>query len=244
MNRLCEVLVDVVDKVADPGVDTRETGLSTADAPRNDTLEDAVGVDDGAAGVAGARVLTALGEAGAEHVVGDAEPLAPVVGLAGGAGDDGDGDLVQARGDGVGVLAGGAPVWEKKTGQQRNGDFGDHQTWIRLPASGGDGRAGRRIGALGGKSGVADGGALGDRAGQVPDGNVEVCGAVVIGRVHDDLGDADQGTARIPGLPKKKKSSVSIARPIWLYEEKENLQEYRRGRGSGRQGRRRSSERR
>lgn len=110
-NRLCEVLVDVVDKVADSGVDTRETGLSTADTPRNDTLEDTVGVNDGAARVARARVLAALGEAGAEHVVGDTEPLAAVVGLAGGAGDDGDGDLVQAGGDGVGVLAGGAPVF-------------------------------------------------------------------------------------------------------------------------------------
>lgn len=104
--RLYQVGVDEADKVAQSSVDTSEAGLGTALAPGNNTLEDAVGIDDGAAAVALAGVLAALGQAGAEHVVGDDA----VLGLASGAGDDGDGDLVESGGERVGALGGGAPV--------------------------------------------------------------------------------------------------------------------------------------
>lgn len=87
------MLVDESQEVSESDIDTSETGLSTALAPRNETLENAVGVDDGAAGVSRAGVLATLGQAGAEHVVGDD---AAVLAVARRARDDGDGDLVQS----------------------------------------------------------------------------------------------------------------------------------------------------
>lgn len=87
------MLVDKAQKVAESDIDTSETGLSTALAPRNKTLENAVGVDDWAAGVSRAGVLATLGETGAEHVVGDD---AAVLAVARRARDDGNGDLVQS----------------------------------------------------------------------------------------------------------------------------------------------------
>lgn len=88
-----QVLVDESQKVSESDIDTSEAGLSTALAPRNETLENAVGVDDGAAGVSRAGVLATLGEAGAEHVGGDD---VAVLAVARSARDDRDGDLVQS----------------------------------------------------------------------------------------------------------------------------------------------------
>jgi hypothetical protein len=101
------VLVDKGQQCSESDVDTGETGLSTALAPRNETLENSVGVDDGAAGVSRAGVLATLGQSGAEHVGGDD---AAVLAVARSARDDRDGDLVQSGGERVGVLAGGAPI--------------------------------------------------------------------------------------------------------------------------------------
>lgn len=168
-NRRLEVGIDEANKGAESAVDTSEAGLSTAIAPRNETLEDAVGIDDGAAAVALARVLATLGLSGAEHVGGDSRPA--VLGLAGGTRDDGDGNLPQGGGERRAALGGGAP------------------------ASGGDDGTSSRVRAGSGKGGVADGGALRDRAGQLPDSNVEVGGTGVVGGVHNDPGDTDLGTA-------------------------------------------------
>jgi hypothetical protein len=65
------VLVDEGQKCSESDIDTSETGLSTALAPRDETLENAVGVDDGAAGVSRAGVLATLRKTSAEHVGGD-----------------------------------------------------------------------------------------------------------------------------------------------------------------------------
>lgn len=86
------MLVDKGQKGSESDIDTGETGLSTALAPRNETLKNAVGVDDGTAGVSRAGVLATLGEGGAEHVGGDD---VAVLGVARSTRDDGDGDLVQ-----------------------------------------------------------------------------------------------------------------------------------------------------
>lgn len=107
-NRRLEVGIDEANKGAESAVDTSEAGLSTAIAPRNETLEDAVGIDDGAAAVALARVLATLGLSGAEHVGGDSRPA--VLGLASGTRDDGDGNLVESGGERRAALGGGAPV--------------------------------------------------------------------------------------------------------------------------------------
>lgn len=64
-----------------------------------------------------------------------------------------------------------------------------------LPASGGDDGTSSRVRASSGKGGVADGRALRDGAGQLPDSNVEVGGTGVVGGVHNDPGDTDLGTA-------------------------------------------------
>lgn len=81
------MLVDEAQKVSESDIDTSEIGLSTALAPRNETLENAVGVDDWAAGVSRAGVLATLGKTGAEHVVGDD---VVVLAVARGARDDGN----------------------------------------------------------------------------------------------------------------------------------------------------------
>lgn len=87
------MLVDKGQKVAESDIDTSETGLSTALAPRNETLENTVGVDDWATGVSRAGVLATLRQAGAEHVVGD---VAAVFAVARSARDDRNRDLVQS----------------------------------------------------------------------------------------------------------------------------------------------------
>lgn len=112
------MLVDEGQEGSEPDIDTSEAGLSTALAPGNEALENAVGVDDGAAGVAGAGVLATLGEAGAEHVVGDD---AAVLTVARSARDGGDGDLHQLGGERARVLAGVAPIIRLAPNSQRQG---------------------------------------------------------------------------------------------------------------------------
>jgi len=100
--------VDPVDELADTGVDTGVVGLGAAVAPGDETLQGLGGVDDGAARVAGARVLAAAGDSSAEHVGGDGG--GSVLGLAGGARDGGDGDLPQSSGQGCAVLGQKSPM--------------------------------------------------------------------------------------------------------------------------------------
>lgn len=99
--------VDPVDKDANASVDTRVVGLRTTRAPGDETLQHVRGINDGAAGIARARVLATHGEAGAEHVGGDSR--GPVLGAAVSAGDDGDGDLPQVGGQSGAGLAQEAP---------------------------------------------------------------------------------------------------------------------------------------
>lgn len=101
--------VDPVDELADAGVDTGVVGLSAAVAPGDETVQDLGGVDDGAARVTRARVPATGGETGAEHVGGDGR--GSILGLAGGARDDGDGDLPQGGGQGSAVLGQQTPIF-------------------------------------------------------------------------------------------------------------------------------------
>jgi hypothetical protein len=118
------------------GVNTGRTSSSAALTPRNNTEQDARGgVDNGTARVTLARVLSALGKTSAEHGAGDA--AGSVVGVAGGARDDGDVDLEEV--DGQGLTTGGSGA----------------------PASNAEGGARGRVGARGSKFGVRDGGAGG-----------------------------------------------------------------------------------
>lgn len=110
-----------------------------------------------------ARVLAALGQASADHYVGDGRGA--VGRLAGDAADDGHGDLAQGRGKGAAALRGGAPP-------------------------GGDGRgAGGRVAAGRGQGDVADGGAGRDSSREAPQGDVVVGGAGRVAGVDEDLAD-------------------------------------------------------
>lgn len=85
--------VDPVDKVANASVDAGIVCLGTSIAPRDNTLQHFRAVNNGAARVSRARVLSTGGETGAEHVGGDG--IGSVLRAASGAGDNGDSDLPQ-----------------------------------------------------------------------------------------------------------------------------------------------------
>jgi hypothetical protein len=151
------------------GVNTGRTSSSAALTPRNNTELDArAGVDNGAAGVTLARVLSALGQTSAEHGGGDA--ARSVVGVAGGARDDWDIDLEEV--DGQGIAAGGCGA----------------------PASNAEGGARGRVGAGGSKLGVRDAGAGGDRGRKLHDGYIVVVGTGRVRGVNLDGGDLDKGS--------------------------------------------------
>jgi hypothetical protein len=84
--------------LADVGVDTRCVGCSAAITPRNSAKKDLGGlVDDGAAGVALARVLSTLRQTSTEHLGGNGR--CAVGGLAGAARDNRDVDLEEVDGE-------------------------------------------------------------------------------------------------------------------------------------------------
>jgi hypothetical protein len=95
-------------RLAKVGVDTGSTSCRTALTPRDNTELDARGgVDDGAAAVTLARVLAALGESSAEHGGGDG--AISIVGVAGGARDDGNINLEEVGGEGGATGRGCSP---------------------------------------------------------------------------------------------------------------------------------------
>jgi hypothetical protein len=95
-------------RLAKVGVDTRGTSRSTTLTPRDNTELDAGGrVDDRATTVTLARILSTLGETGAEH--GGSNASSAVVGVAGGAGDDRNVDLKQVHGQRAAARGSGSP---------------------------------------------------------------------------------------------------------------------------------------
>lgn len=186
--------VDPVDEVANAAVDTRVVGLRTAVAPGNETLQHIRGVNDGAAGVTRARVLATGCEAGAEHVVGDGR--GSVLGAAGGAGDDGDGDLPQ-----VGWQRGAALGQEAPRSRRVSIVHVAVKPYRRFvvqiscrghsPSGNSELGPGSGVRSLGWERGVANGRARCESAGEMPDSNVVVGRAAAIGRVILDSGDAD-----------------------------------------------------
>ena len=102
--------VDVVDIVANAGVDTSETSLGASLTPRDKSKENlGAGIDDGSTAVTVARILTSLRETGAEHVVGD-DASSSILLLACSPSDDGNGNLPQRRGQGLTALASETPI--------------------------------------------------------------------------------------------------------------------------------------
>jgi hypothetical protein len=143
------------------GVDTWCTSRSAALTPRNNTdLDLGAGVDDGAARVTLARVLSTLGETSAEHGGGDG--AAAVVGVAGGSADDGYVDLEEVDGEGRAAGGGGSP------------------------ASNSEASSGSGVGAGASELGVSDGGGGGDGAGELHDGNIVVVGTSAVAGVNLD----------------------------------------------------------
>jgi hypothetical protein len=160
---------------ANVGVDTGGTGGGATLTPGNNTELDAGGlVDNGAARVTLARVLSALGQTSAEHGGGDA--AGSVVGVAGSARDDGHVDLEEV--DGQRLAAGGGGT----------------------PASNGEGGASGGISARTSQLGVGDGGAGGDGGRELHDGEVVVVGAGHVAGVDLDGGDLDEGSTGGAGL--------------------------------------------
>lgn len=100
--------VDPVDKVANTSVNASIVCLRTSIAPRHNTLQHFRGVNNGAARISRARVLSTSSEAGAEHVVGDS--IGSVLGAASGAGNDGDSDLPQVSRQSRAALSQEAPI--------------------------------------------------------------------------------------------------------------------------------------
>lgn len=158
------------------GVDAGEVGTRAALSPADDADDVAGGiVADRAAGVTLAGVDSALGNASAEHDVGD---LAAVGVVAAVTADDGDGDLLEGGGEG------GAALLES------------------TPASDGEAVAVGGVEAGRGEAGVAEGAAvLSDVLGQLPDGDVVVEGGGAEVGVDDDLGDASGDTTGGAVLP-------------------------------------------
>jgi hypothetical protein len=155
--------------LAQVGVHTRRTCRRASLTPRNNTkLHARRGVDDGAARVTLARVLSTLGQTSAEH--GRRDAPAAVVGVASGAADDGDVDLEEVDRQRLAAGAGGAPA-------------GD-----------GEACAGSGVGTRSGELGVADCGAGGDGGGELHDGDVVVVGAGGVRGVDLDGGDPDEGS--------------------------------------------------
>jgi hypothetical protein len=95
-------------RLAQVGVNTWGTSRSTTLTPGdNAELDAGGGVDDGATTVTLARILSTLAETGAEH--GGSNASRAVVGVASGAGDDGNIDLEQVHGQRAAARGSGSP---------------------------------------------------------------------------------------------------------------------------------------
>jgi hypothetical protein len=102
------VLVDESELSSNASVDTSVAAERTAVTEGHDTDEGlGAGGDERASRVTLARVLASGSLGGADHVGGDGRGA--VLGLAGGAGDDGDADVAESRG-GRAAGGGGSPV--------------------------------------------------------------------------------------------------------------------------------------
>lgn len=166
---LRRVLVDEGEEVGDAGVDTGEVRPGAAVAPRNDTDKSLGGIDERAARVALARVLSTRGLTGADHVGGDG--LGGVQRLAGGARDNGHADLEERAGD-TATLASSAPT------------------------SNGNGGSRSGVAARGGEASVGNVTTSGDGSGQLPDGDVVVVAVGVVVGVDVDGRDGGGAAAR------------------------------------------------
>jgi len=156
--------------LANVGVHTRGVGGSAAITPRNGTEEDLGGlVDDRTAGVTLARVLSTLGETGAEHLGGNSRGA--VRRLAGAARDDRNINLEEVDGERLAAGRGSTP------------------------ASNGEGGSSSRVGSGRGERSVRDGGAGRDGGGQLHDGDITVVGARDVARVDLDGGNTGNNTA-------------------------------------------------
>lgn len=168
-------VVDEVNVLANVGIDTGVARSGAVDAPRHDTNQGAVVIDDWATAVALARIL-ARG-AGAEHVLSDLGVVLVVRRVAIVTRDDGDRDLAQVG---------------------RHGRVGRLE---QTPAGNGGGGIGLGIGSSRGEGNVLDGiVVLLDRLGQGPDGNVVVHGVGRVLGVNRDLANVDLVAALCPRL--------------------------------------------
>lgn len=168
-------VVDKVNVLANVGIDTGVSRSGAVDAPRHDTNQSAVVIDDWATAVALARVL-ARGT-GAEHVLGDLSVVLVVRRVAILTRDDGNRDLAQVG---------------------RHGRVGRLE---QTPAGNGGGGVGLRVGSRRGEGNVLDGiVVLLDGLGQGPDGNVVVHGIGRVLGVNCDLADIDLLAALCPRL--------------------------------------------
>jgi hypothetical protein len=106
-----QVTSDERKQAANSSVNSREVGLGATLAPGDNANQSAAGgVDDGTAAVSLARVLATLSQASTEHVGGDSRST--ILGSAGCARDNRDGDLPQVDWDGGSAIRSNTPMFQ------------------------------------------------------------------------------------------------------------------------------------